>query len=58
MLGCHFEEGTEDRIHAHNKFRYRVSRLKLLQMQAQLAQVCKNIKSKNPALIEHICKEV
>jgi hypothetical protein len=27
-------------------------------MQAKLAKVCKNIKDKNPSLIQHICKEV
>jgi len=46
------------RIEAHIKYRHRIARIKLEQMQAKLAKVCKNIKDKNPSLIQHICKEV
>ena len=58
LLGCTFTLAEENRIHLHNKFKYRIARIQLEQMQAKLANVCRSIKEKNPSLIHHICKEV
>lgn len=58
ILGCHFDLCAESTIQNHIKFRHRMAHLKLMQMEAKLAQICKTIKDKNPALISQICKDV
>lgn len=58
LLGCHFSLAEMPKVEAQIKYRHRIARIKLEQMEQKLALVCKTIKQKNPSLIAHICKEV
>ena len=58
MLACRFNEGEEEKIKHHIKYRHKIAKVELDSMQQKLAQICAVIKDKNPSLVKHICKEV
>ena len=52
LLSCRFNEGDEDKVKHHIKYRHKVSKVHLESMQLKLAQICSVIKDKNPSLVK------
>ena len=58
MLACRFNEGDEERIKHHIKYRHKIAKIQFESMQEKLSHIVNVIKDKNPSLVKHICKEV
>jgi hypothetical protein len=56
LLQCDFETADETTIKHQVKFRNKVAKVELEQMQARLKQVCGTIEDLNPSLVQQICK--
>lgn len=52
LLACRFNEGDEEKIKHHIKYRHKIAKVQLESMQLKLTQICAVIKDKNPSLVK------
>lgn len=52
LLACGLYEGDEDKIKHHIKYRHKIAKVQLENMQLKLSQICAVIKDKNPSLVK------
>ena len=56
LLKCDFKAANETTVKHQIKYRNRVAKMELEQMQMRLKQVCEVIEDLNPSLVQQVCK--